>query len=70
MKNGADIKVQVAKFVGPGFNSMPRGNCGRRIEWWCIWSSHVRTVVRECDYCKKLNSLKHLVRTTVAELHN
>ena len=22
------------------------------------------------DYCKKLNSLKHLVRTTVAELHN
>ena len=21
-------------------------------------------------YCKKLNSLKHLVRTTVAELHN
>jgi len=24
MKNGADMKVQVAKFVGPGFNSMPR----------------------------------------------
>ena len=23
-----------------------------------------------CDYCKKLNSLKHLVRTTVAESHN
>ena len=22
------------------------------------------------NYCKKLNSLKHLVRTTVAELHN
>ena len=22
------------------------------------------------DYCKKLNSLKHLVRTTVAESHN
>jgi len=23
-----------------------------------------------CYYCKKLNSLKHLVKTTVAESHN
>ena len=23
-----------------------------------------------CNYCKKLNSLKHLVRTNVAESHN
>ena len=31
-----------------------------------------RAVKRVCVvlYCKKLNSLKHLVRTTLAELHN
>jgi len=29
-----------------------------------------RTLTIFCNYCKKLNSLKHLVRTTVAELNN
>ena len=41
-------------------------------------TSHARTVVRECCkgddksllFLKKLNSLKHLERTTVAESHN
>ena len=43
-----------------------------------VYPSHARTVVRECCkgddesqiIVKKLNSLKHLVRTTVAESHN
>jgi len=43
--------------------------------WWCFLYSFTMAIEwidqpLLCYYCKKLNSLKHLVRTTVAESHN
>ena len=34
------------------------------------WEERLRNDLFVLDYCKKLNSLKHLVRTNVAESHN
>jgi len=63
MKKGKTTNITSSFYISPQILKKKNGLTFTYSEW-----QHKRVVIY--DKCKKLNSLKHLVRTTVAGSHN